>query len=419
MFSSAITILVRIEGNWDAELNEGVICKVGRFEPLAEDRNRLLTPQVRKDGKLKAATWEEAFETIQTKFSPLVGKKDDGVAALVSSGLPLESLYAFKKLYSDYFQSGMVTTTEEGEYTAAASALARSTGKSFEGSLADVQKADLAIIFGVDLVKEHEVIGFFIKRNIPNGTKLVVVDPATNTLDMLAEVTLKSGKSVEANLVHGITAAVISAGAAKNTDIRVSEAHLKTAILESGVSNNELTKVVDLIKSADNCILVYGKGISDEALKQIVHLAEVTQAKVIGTRGGANSLAASQLGLDSRIKLNGHQAVFAAFGNEDPSQYLIQQLEKAPFLVVQAAYGSALTARADVVLPSFTWLEQDGTFVNFEGKIQQNKKSMTAPEGTKSDHEILTSLAGLFGQKLDTDWKKSITANPAPVTIQG
>jgi len=411
--------LVRIEGNWDAELNEGVLCKIGRFEPLAEDRNRLLTPQVRKDGKLKAATWEEAFEMIQSKFSPLVGKKGDGVAALVSSGLPLESLNAFKKLYSDYFQSGMVTTTEEGEYTAAASAFARSTGKSFEGSLADVQKADLAIVFGVDLVKEHEVIGFFIKRNIPNGTKLVVVDPATNTLDLLADVTLKSGKSVEANLVHGITAAVISAGAAKNTDIRVSEAHLKTAILESGVSNNELSKVVDLIKSADNCILVYGKGISDEALKQIVHLAEVTQAKVIGTRGGANSLAASQLGLDSRIKLNGHQAVFAAFGNEDPSQYLIQQLEKAPFLVVQAAYGSALTARADVVLPSFTCLEQDGTFVNFEGKIQQSKKSMTAPEGTKSDHEILTSLAGLFGQKLDTDWKKSITANPAPVTIQG
>ena len=146
---------------------------------------------------------------------------------------------------------------------------------------------------------------------------------------------------------------------------------MKTAILKSGVSENELAKVARPYQVCENCILVYGKGISEEALKQIIHLAEVTQAKVVGTRGGANSLAASQFGLDSSIKLNGHQAVYAAFGSEDPSQHIIQQLEKAPFLVVQSAFGSALTARADVVLPSFTWFEQDGTYVNFEGITQK------------------------------------------------
>ncbi len=177
--------LVRIEGNWDAELNEGILCKIGRFEPLAEERNRLLTPLVRKDGKLKAATWEEAFDTIHAKFTPLVGKKNDGVAAVVSTGLPLESVYAFKKLFADYFQSDMVTTTEEGEYTSSASVIAHGSGKPFEGNRKDLQEADLAIVFGVDLVKEHEVLGFFIKRNIPNGAKLIVVDPATNSLDML------------------------------------------------------------------------------------------------------------------------------------------------------------------------------------------------------------------------------------------
>jgi hypothetical protein len=29
--------IVRIEGNWDAPVNGGVICKVGRFLPLDEN----------------------------------------------------------------------------------------------------------------------------------------------------------------------------------------------------------------------------------------------------------------------------------------------------------------------------------------------------------------------------------------------
>ena len=56
------------------------------------------------------------------------------------------------------------------------------------------------MVVGADLVKNHQVAGFFIKRNIPNGTKLIVVDPQRNTLDLLAEVTLKPGKTVEAIL---------------------------------------------------------------------------------------------------------------------------------------------------------------------------------------------------------------------------
>ena len=411
--------LVRIEGNWDAALNEGVICKVGRFEPLAEERNRLLTPLVRKDGKLKAATWEEAFDTIQAKFSPLVGKKNDGVAAVVSTGLSLESVYAFKKLFADHFQSDMITTTEEGDYTSSASAFAQSSGKSFEGTRKDLQDADLALVFGIDLVKEHEVVGFFIKRNIPNGAKLVVIDPAVNSLDILAEVALKTGKTVEANLVQGIIAAVINAGAARTAVTGVSESEIKSSISNAGCSSAELDKVASLIKSAERPVFVYGKGISEDTLKKLIHLAEITNSKIIGTKGGANSLASSQFGLESRIKLNGHQAVYAAFGSEEPSQHIIQQLEKAPFLVVQSAYGSALTARADVVLPSFTWLEQDGTYVNFEGNIQKAAKSLIAPEGTKSDFEIIAALGAKFDQKMDSDWMKQLTGKVAPVVIQG
>ena len=36
--------LVRIEGDWDADVNQGVLCEVGRFIPMTEERERVSHP---------------------------------------------------------------------------------------------------------------------------------------------------------------------------------------------------------------------------------------------------------------------------------------------------------------------------------------------------------------------------------------
>jgi len=43
--------LLRIDGNWDAPVNEGVICEIGRFKPMNEKCDRLVTPMIRKTGR--------------------------------------------------------------------------------------------------------------------------------------------------------------------------------------------------------------------------------------------------------------------------------------------------------------------------------------------------------------------------------
>ena len=55
--------LLRIEGDWDAPVNEGILCQVGRFRSLKDERERerITTPLVRKNGSLEATTWEEAL----------------------------------------------------------------------------------------------------------------------------------------------------------------------------------------------------------------------------------------------------------------------------------------------------------------------------------------------------------------------
>ena len=86
-----------------------------------------------------------------------------------------------------------------------------------------------------------------------------------------------------------------------------------------------------------------------------------------------------------------------ALGDDTPSQRLIQRLEKAPFLAVQASYVSRLTAMADVVLPVEMWAEQEGHYLNLEGRLQKANRVLTAPEGVRSNADALEALAGKLG----------------------
>jgi len=67
--------------------------------------------------------------------------------------------------------------------------------------MASLDSADCVVTFGVDLEKEHEVAGFFVKRQIPNGLKLIVIDSAQNKMSHWAKVTLKPVKGITAEYI--------------------------------------------------------------------------------------------------------------------------------------------------------------------------------------------------------------------------
>ena len=63
--------VVRVEGDWDAPLNGGVLCETGRYTSLKVEGERITQPMLRVNGKLQATTWEEALETVAQKINPL------------------------------------------------------------------------------------------------------------------------------------------------------------------------------------------------------------------------------------------------------------------------------------------------------------------------------------------------------------
>lgn len=409
--------MIRIEGDWDAPINGGVVCKTGRFEPVFEGRERLVTPLIRKNGALEPAGWEEALTALSSQLTP-----NDQVAALISTRLSAEAIHLFTQIFADGLKSSMVTTLEEGGKTAVSSKIAAETGKAFEGCLADVDAAGSFLVFGADLINQHEVAGFFTRRLLQNGAPLVVVDSVSNSLDNLANCSLPTKAGTEIDLLHGLSAAIARIGQNKVPFTGEAISIMNAAAVKCGVSTDLLLEAAFKFASADKPVIIYdaGRVKSVEALKALINLAEIAGATLFNPKGGANSLAAAQYGLDQPFKLNGHKAAFVALGDDTPSEKMIETLEKAPFLAVQATFASKLTAAADVVLPVASWFEQEGHFVNADGQIQKAEKCLSATgKEVRSDLEALKGLADHLKLATGEGWEKELVQRPSPVVIKG
>ncbi len=388
--------LVRIESDWDSVVSKGLTCKLGRFIPMDEQRERIHTPLVKKNGVLKAATWDEAIDVISAKMKSLVDKKEKGVAAIASSKLSVETLHHFKQIFADKFGSSMVTSTEEGTQTANATQVARKMKKAFEGKMASLDSADCVVTFGVDLEKEHEVAGFFVKRQLPNGAKLIVIDSNDNSMNHWAKVSIKPAKGLTAEYIKSLTDE-LKAGKGKAED----EA-----------------KAIEILKAATRKVFVFSGAMDAKVIEAVIEFAQLAGAELISLKGEANSVAASLLDLEQPFKLDGQQMVYVALADQEPSKKLVTSLKNAPFMVVQATYMSKLSADADVVLPTNHWYEEEGHFISLDGKIQSTKKSLKVIEDNWSNEEVLEALAKKLDLQLNNDWRGAISGQVASVAIQ-
>jgi formate dehydrogenase major subunit len=69
---------------------------------------------------------------------------------------------------------------------------------------------------------------------------------------------------------------------------------------------------------------------------------------------------------------------------------------------------------ADVVFPVETCFEQEGHYINLEGRVQQAHRSITPPSGVESNTNVLMMLAKEMGVNISIDWETKLA--PAQVS---
>lgn len=418
--------IVRIEGDWDGDVNHGVLCEHGRYDPVTESRTRLTTPLMRVNGTLQPVSWEEALSAVREKLQPLAGDKH-GVAALASTRLPAETLNAFKDLFQNKFDSELVTSIEEGVPTAAVAKFAEEQ-PGFEGKIDVLRNADAVMCIGANVHRSHMVAGFLFKRNLPKGIRIINIDPNESSLDEIAHMALKPNDGADLALIRGLQGIIAREGLErKSLNITDADARIQQAVKETGIPLEKLTQAAQILAHAVSPVILYGKGVTrqrDENLIRELHQlavqiggADEERSGLLSLKGEANSLTAALLGLDAPFQLNGQKAVYLALGDDHVSRSLAERLAKAPYLVVQASYESDVTETADVVLPVSTWAEQEGHYINLDGRIRRAEKSLSPPEHARDNLDVLADLAKRMSLTLDADWQSAVRARKSSAAL--
>jgi formate dehydrogenase major subunit len=328
--------LLRIEGDWDGEVNGGVMCVLGRFDLLAEERKRVTKPMVRRDGKLTEATWDEALDAVAKKLKNM----DSGsLAALASSRATNEALSLFVKVFKKLGAKSVSSLTPVPDFLT-----------EVEGSLSVLNEADFYLVVGADLRVDHQVAGIMIQRSLMNrGARMALIDDGPNGMDEMT-------------------------------------------VFKFG--SDGLDKAIKLAQGAEMPVVLYGARAGD--LLPELRKALADKAQFVGLVPGSNSRGALAAGLSGGLA-DGAKGFYVMALDDTVAPEALGKLEGAEFVVAQTSYVDALTEQADVVLPSTIWAEKESSTTNTEGRVQPLQASLRPPDGVKQDQKILKALAAKLG----------------------
>jgi formate dehydrogenase major subunit len=331
--------LLRVEGDWDAA-NGGLLCVAGRFETVEQQPERITEPMIRANGQWQKATWDEVLDTVAQRLTAA-----GTVAGLATPRATSETLAAFAGLFEKALNSDQVGLLY-GKLPAA--------GLGAAATLADLSAADFIVVVNGEPLEDQMVLGYIAKRAADNGARLAVVSDTATGLDPLASVCLPL---------------------------------------------SQLGEVASYVAAAGQPVVLYGAGLDAAAVAALAALPAKT--RFMPLYKGTNTAGAAQVGLTAKSVQGA--ALFVLAGDDVPNKRTpaCHTLPAAAFTVVQAAYRTAWTEAADVVLPAQVWTEQTGHIVNVEGRQLPVVPFTKAPAGVQADAAALALLAGRLEHPLN------------------
>jgi formate dehydrogenase major subunit len=331
--------LIRIEGDWDTEPNHGLMCVVGRYEPLYDEkRARAVRTMVRKEGKLERVVRDAVLNLVIDKIKSF---PKESIGVLISTQATNEAMELLAEVTQKYDVKNVGCI--EGP-------IPEPVEK--ECNLSYLADADMFIVVGEDLVEDHQVAGFFVKRGIIERTnQLVIIDEKETELVTFAQQWLKP---------------------------------------------NEVEKAVELAKDAKKPVVIYGTRAGKEM--DVLRQKLSGKAKFLWMAPGVNSRGALAVGLGGSFNAESAKFVYIlASEAKDIPEKLMEQLKKADFVAVQTSYIQPWDQGADVIIPNPTWVEKEGTTTNLEGRVQKLVKAIKPPIEVKDELETLVELMEKLG----------------------
>ncbi|MGW4804083.1 NADH-quinone oxidoreductase subunit G [Kitasatospora sp. NPDC004272] len=384
-------VLRRLAGN-EPEVNEEWNCDKGRFAfRYAQQRDRFTTPMVRgEDGELVAASWPEALARAAE------GLRGARAAVLAGGRVTVEDAYGYGKFArlalgtNDVDFRSRPHSAEEADFLAAAVA---GSGVDLDGpsvSYRDLEAAPAVLLVGLEAEEEAPIV-FLRLRKANRAAGLRVFSIASHATRGLAK-------------LHG---ALLPAAPGTETE-------WLGALAGEEVLADDAGRCADALRSPGAVVLV-GERLAQTAggLTAALRLAHVTGAKLAWVPRRAGERGAVEAGALPGLLPGGRSVAVPAARAEAAAHWGVAELPARPGrdtgqILAAAAAGdldalvlggvglddlpdpaladealarvgfvlslelrpSAVTERADVVLPVAAVAEKAGTFLDWEGRVR-------------------------------------------------
>ena len=418
-------VMRRLAGD-DPEVNEEWITDKDRFAfSYGRGADRLTRPLVRdvdEDGTsvLRPASWPEAIDVavrgLQAAMNPpidpdapeavVAASPGSRVGVLTGGRLTLEDAYAYAKFARAVLGTNNIDfrsrphSQEEAEFLAHAVA-----GTGLGVTYADLEQADRVLLVAFEPEEEAGAIFLRLRKAVrKKGLPVATLAPYLSN----------GNHKLDATLIATAPGAEASALAELPTDLEPGPGSVILVGERAALASGTLTAVQQLAERTGARIAWVPRRAGDRGAVEAGCLPNLLPggrpvddpaARVdTAVAWGTPTTLPTEPGRDTdEMLLGAGDAELGALivAGVDPSDLLdpgaaLEGLEKVGFVISIEARASAVTERADVVLPISLIEERPGTFVNWEGR-HRGFDAVFAKPSSMSDLRVLAALADGLG----------------------
>ncbi|MHC4618980.1 MAG: formate dehydrogenase subunit alpha [Planctomycetota bacterium] len=196
--------------------NDGNLCVKGRFGmDFVGSEKRLITPLIKRNGKLEPASWEEAVGFIAARLNEIKKAHGaDSIAGLSSAKCTNEDNYIFQKFIRAAVGTNNVDHCARLCHASTVAGLARAFGSgAMTNSIDELKNAGCIFVIGSNTTEAHPVIGLCIKQAVvENGAELIVADPRAIDLVRFAKLHVAQRPGTDVALVNAMMNVIMEEG---------------------------------------------------------------------------------------------------------------------------------------------------------------------------------------------------------------
>lgn len=366
--------VIRIQPRLNESVNGEWLGDKSRYAVDALRVQRLDTPLLKENGVFKGITWDKAFAILQEQ---LQAANPSEVSVIAGEFNSIESLFAMKK----FMQSIGVTSLDCRNNGVNFQAKDR-TSYLFNSKIEGIDQADACLIVGSSIRVESPVLNARIRQRYLQGNFPIGVINE-HKLDLTYNYNyLGANTGILEDILNG-----------KHEFSKVLN-KAKKPMLILGIGALLAENQIDLIDICKQISLKYNLIQSDwngyNVLQTSVGILNGLYLSFVPERKKTFN--------DVWHKVEANKTKLLWLMNANNLNFA--NLTKEVFVVFQGHHGDLGALNANLILPEPLWLEQDGMYLNLEGRIQEAKKAIPTVGHAKDSWKIIRKFSETYGNSL-------------------